>query len=440
MPVGELLFSMFSSVAYDVVKGTAQEALGGGEVDEMAGALAAAYDRACSRFFDHFGDRFGTPTSSFLARQANAERALRTTFLGTEDLRPDDLDPHGFDGALVATPEALHFFVEALRDEMRRERSLDRILEEKASHRRLRDVDQKLQEVHAALIAPPGEVARGSAYEGVRVPEAYVTDTIRSTMLPVSCIPLKVYAAPCNREEKEVRDLIDGSRAKGLMLPYIVRGGMLYTFTNLHGRKNPFSAAMDGAAEEHDAPEWWDDPDKHRWYVELLGRALNKLTGWKRLNLDKEHDRYYFEPLRDDELKRSMGQDEEATDEHRFREVPYRTLGGNASSRKVAYRPSFRHSGEYRNFWEHWAVSLRFHQLGPESWCLTLRPGRRFTKDGYKQLASKSMGKHSTKQRSRMYNIDVLNEVHFWRDFLSTARPASSCASVGSRSSSRTRC
>lgn len=414
---------MFTSAAYDVVKGTATQALKGGEADEVARALAAAYDRACSRFFDHYGDQFGESTSSFLARQENVDRALRATFHGTDDLAPEDLDAHGFDEASAATPEALGFFVDALRDEMRRERSLDRILEEKASYRLLRGVDRTLQEVRAALVAPSGQDEHGSAYEGVRVPEAYVTDTVRSTMLPVSRIPLKVYAAPCSHTEKEVRDLIDGSRAKGLMLPYTVRGGMLYTFTDLYKRGNPFSPAMEGGPERFGAKEWWDDPDKHRWYVEILGRALNKLTGRKRLNLDKAHNRYYFEPLRDDELDSDVDLEEDVPDTHRFRSVSYRTLGGNASARKVAYRPSFKHSGEFRTFWEHWAVSLRFHQVGPESWCLTLRPGRRYTSDGYKQLSPKGMGKRSTKQRSRMYNLDVLNEVHFWRDFLSDGSP-----------------
>ena len=414
---------MFSSAAYDIVKGTARKALGGGKSDEVATALAEAYERACSRFFDHYGDRFGTPNSSFLARRENAEHALRATFLGTEDLRPDALDPHGFDGAPTATLEAMHFFVDVLREEMRRERTLDRILEEKASQELLQGVDRTLREVRDSLVGPAEGGQQSGAYEGVRVPEAYVTDTVRSTLLPVSRIPMKVYAAPCSRTEDEVRELIDWSRAKGAMLPYIVRGDVLYTFTNLYKRGNPFSAAMDGSAEGHKAREWWDVPNLHRWYVELLGRTLNKLTGRKRLNLDKDHDRYYFEPLSDDEVSELDNAEGDEADVLRFREVPYRTLGGNVSSRKVAYRPQFKHSGELKPFWEHWAVSLRFHQVGPKSWCLTLRPGRRFTSDGYKQLTPKGMGKRSTKQRSKMYNIDVLNEVHFWRDFLSDGSP-----------------
>jgi hypothetical protein len=71
------------------------------------------------------------------------------------------------------------------------------------------------------------------------------------------------------------------------MLPFIVREQELLTFDNLTYSESPIPAV-----------KWWDDPDRCLWYVALLNRSLNKLTGRKGLQLDKEHHRYYFEPAK----------------------------------------------------------------------------------------------------------------------------------------------
>ena len=168
-----------------------------------------------------------------------------------------------------------------------------------------------------------------------------------------------------------------------------------------------------------------------RWYVNLLNRSLNKLTGRLGLHLDKEHNRYYFEPLSDEELEQVRtptevegldgGELDEDTlrDVARFRAVKSRTIGGQHRQRQVAYRPAFRRDGRYKSYWEHLAVGLRFHYLGGKSWALSIRPERRFTRDGYKPLTPKGTGRRSTNRKSHMYNPDVHGEVHFWREYLS---------------------
>jgi hypothetical protein len=419
--IGAFLTEVAAAVTVDAMKGSARSVIGVAP-DEVERAVTAAYERAHQRFFDRYGDRFGTASESFLARQENVELALRATFRSAADLKREDLNAEGYGESPPATPEAVGFFVGALAEESAKERALDAIFADKADRELLAGVDRRMRDVHAALLEQASGMAAGGAYDGVRTPEEHVEESLRSTILPLSHVPLAVYGAPCGQSESNVRALIDYSKAGRAMLPYIVRGNMLYTFYNLRRSGGPFAAAVEGAADKFKAKDWWADPVTHRWYVELMGRALNKLTGRKRLNLDKRHKRYYFEPLRDDESDPEIGP-EDAGDESRFRTVGYRTLGGTVSSRKVAYRPRFKHNGEYKNFWEHWAVSLRFHQVGPRSWCLTLRPGRRYTDDGYEQVSPKRMGRRSTKHRSRMYNMDVLNEVHFWREFLSEGSP-----------------
>jgi len=218
------------------------------------------------------------------------------------------------------------------------------------------------------------------------------------------------------------------------MLPFIVREKTLYTFTDLRKDMNPFSKSINpGAAGRYHAIDWWSDPNWMQWYVTLLNRSLNKLTGRLGLNLDKDHNRYYFEALSEEELEEAsvvdnLPSDNDELDEDttqdiaRFRVVFSRTIGGQHRSRQVAYRPSFKNGG-YKNYWEHLAVRLRFHYLGGMSWVLSIRPERRFTRDSYVPLTPRGTGRRSSNRKSHLYNADVHGEVHFWREYLSRRHP-----------------
>jgi hypothetical protein len=217
------------------------------------------------------------------------------------------------------------------------------------------------------------------------------------------------------------------------MFPFIIRGKTLYAFADLRANGNAFSKSINPkAAGRHAATDWWKDPDWMRCYMDLLNRSLNKLTGRLGLQWDKEHTRYYFDPLSDEELRKQkprrgvketqtdhIERDEDtACDVAKFRSVMYKTLGGQHRPKQVAYRPSFK-TGGYKNYWEHMAVSLRFHYLGSLSWGLSVRPERRFTRDGHTLLTSKGTGRRSTNRKSHMYNADFHGEVHFWKEYLS---------------------
>ena len=244
---------------------------------------------------------------------------------------------------------------------------------------------------------------------GIETPAAPTTEPLYSTLLPVQHIPKFVHVAECTLTEKAVQEAVrSGARDDPIMAPFIVRGGNLMTFCDLGDEQNPFRLVVDPyGAEKHRADIWWDDPDQYRWYVQLLNRALNKLTGRLGLNLDKEHRRYYFEPKPDNSE----------------RSVDYTAIGGRHQSRKVAWQPEFKATGKKKSYWEHLAVGLRFHRPAKRAWCLSIRPERRFTRDGREPLTPKGTGRRSTNRKSHMYNLDVLNEVHFWRAFLSQGSP-----------------
>ena len=239
---------------------------------------------------------------------------------------------------------------------------------------------------------------------GLAKPTETVSERVYSTLLPVQHIPTSVFLAECTATEKEIqRFLVCSPLPPGVVAPFIVRGGNLMTFCDLDDEWNPFSRFADRhSAEKHQAEDWWGDPDLDRNYMALLNRSLNKLTGRRHLNLDKDHRRYYFE-----------------TADGCPREVTYTSVGGRRQTRWVAWQPTIRATGETKQYWEHLAVRLKFHRASEQSWCLSVRPERRFTRDGVEPLTPKGTGRRSTSRKSRMYNIDVLGEVQFWRHYLS---------------------
>ena len=241
-------------------------------------------------------------------------------------------------------------------------------------------------------------------------PAEAISERVYSTLLPIHHIPSYVYLAECELAENVIaQSILQERQSRDFMAPFIVRGGNLLTFCDLDEESNPFCRVADPySAEKHHAGDWWDDPDLCRDYVALLNRSLNKLTGRLGLNLDKDHKRYYFE-----------------TDDGLPHKVTYKSMGGRQQTRRVAWQPTIRSTGGKKQYWEHLAVGLRFHRTSKRTWCLSVRPERRFTLDGKNLLTPAGTGRRSTSRKSHMYNIDVLGEVHFWRHYLSRGRPRS---------------
>ena len=257
-------------------------------------------------------------------------------------------------------------------------------------------------------------LSKEQEYEDLNRPNLIVEETVYSNILPISHIPRYIYYGKCINSENEVKKRIIWPKDDNILTPFIIRSGQLYAFNDLSEYQSPFSTVVDPVSTQHHGPtDWQDDPDLLRWYVELLNRTVNKITGRLGLKLDKEHHRYFFEP------------DEQGKDKR----VAYQSIGGVRSERNVAWNPHFKHNDLPKNYWEHLAVSLQFHRLDTKSksWGLSIRPERRFTTNGFDLLESKSTGKKNNTRKSRMYNFDVLQEVQFWRDFLSKGQTRITC-------------
>ena len=241
---------------------------------------------------------------------------------------------------------------------------------------------------------------RGRRNVAVDVPPM-VQDTVYSNLLPVRQMPRYIYGAPCPVGKEA--DVQPKGALDTIMTPFIIRGGWLWAFQDLRDEEGPFAHAVTiTEAEQHLTAEWYAEADRLGWYIALLNRCLNKLTGRLGLRLDRDHHRYYFEP---DEPGTSM-------------EVTYRPLNVRKATRSVVWQPKQKSSGEPRGYWLHRAVQLRFIQAAPGTWLLSIRPELRVTSDGTRSIDARYIGRRVTRSKSRMFNYDLLGEVQFWRDFL----------------------
>lgn len=254
-------------------------------------------------------------------------------------------------------------------------------------------------------------------YGGRKQPEVgnqktrYTCETTYSTLLPISEMPRYIYGVPCrynDLQEREATQEIIRSDDTTEMYPFLIRGGMLFCFQNLKYPEGPFQQLVGNQkVERYEVREWCDKPELRQWFVSLLNRSLNKLTGRKGLRLDKIHHRYYFQP---DESGQTL-------------EISYRPLNQSTTSRNVVWQPITKKTGKLKPYWLHLAVALKFHQVSERHWCLSIRPEMRVTKDGLNLLDSEKIGSRVTHKKSRMFNYDLLKEVNFWRDFLSNGEP-----------------
>ena len=270
---------------------------------------------------------------------------------------------------------------------------------------------RQMKEDHEALVFNATGDAIRKRTGDLHGPSNYVHETVYSTLFQVVALPTFVYGATCeytDTQKEEIKSKLTHSKDETEIYPYIIKDGGLYTFQNLLYRGGPFQNLVDPqTVQRFSSHEWWDDPVKSGWFITLLNRALNKLTGRKGLQWDRDHQRYFFQP---DEAGKP-------------KEISYRPLNQAASSKQVVWQPISKRTGQPRPYWLHRAVNLRFHRVASSQWCFSIRPEFRVTIDGFVPEASERVGSRVTKKKSRMFNYDLLGEVNFWRDFLSDSQP-----------------
>lgn len=252
---------------------------------------------------------------------------------------------------------------------------------------------------------------RNNGRPAIAVPTTRKIETIHSTLLPVTHLPEVVFAAPTeyrDRQENEAKQRVIYPFNRNELTPFLIREGALFAFQDLRDLDNPFAQIADpGGAEMLRSVDLWRDPEGRRRYVNLMNRSLYKYTARLRIRFDPQHHRFYFP---------AGGGNSSVS-------VTHRSLTGRRSTRKVAWEPQRKSTGKGKGFWFHLAAGLRFHQMGDQQWCLSIRPERHLTRDGVNPLPPEQIGRRVTKLKARMYNDLYLAEVNFWREYLADGSP-----------------
>lgn len=128
--IGDILLGILGNGAYDTLKILINKHFGQ-EDKNINDTFISSIDAASTRFFDMFGDRYGTPESSFLSIQQNWDVLLRSIYYGVDGIQVEDFV---LDGLGLNKEQALlgaKIFIEFLDTEMRKNWQLDKILTEK---------------------------------------------------------------------------------------------------------------------------------------------------------------------------------------------------------------------------------------------------------------------------------------------------------------------
>jgi hypothetical protein len=236
-------------------------------------------------------------------------------------------------------------------------------------------------------------------------------ERILSSLLPVTHLPMAVFAAPCgygDRQDAVIKQYLKYPKDQEQLVRFLVREKTIFSFHDLRDPDGPFSPVIDvNKVEKYRSERYWTTAEGHRRFVTLLNRAMYRYTARLGINFDPAHQRFYF-PVQKTGEERS---------------VAYRPLNQQSKTRQVAWEEKKRTTGEGKGFWWHLAAGMRFHRLADDQWCLSIRPERHLTTNGVIPLPPEKIGRKVTRLKAGMFNDKYLSEVNFWRDYLSRGSP-----------------
>jgi len=91
--IGGILIGVFGNLIYDLIKKSLKGSITEEDAD-LINRIYCALDEASSQFFHHYGDEFGEPYSSFLARESNIEIIVKSMFYGNRNELVKELSPN----------------------------------------------------------------------------------------------------------------------------------------------------------------------------------------------------------------------------------------------------------------------------------------------------------------------------------------------------------
>ncbi|WJN47595.1 hypothetical protein QUH71_26895 (plasmid) [Priestia aryabhattai] len=123
------LGALFSNIAVGIITNAVYDEIMDGDIVEAK--VLDSYEKAKKRFIAKYGDEFGGDIDSFLERQGNIDKVIKSMFLDVKNITVEEIDPRAFNGKKDATTEAIDDFLEFLKEELLKDFTLNRIFTEK---------------------------------------------------------------------------------------------------------------------------------------------------------------------------------------------------------------------------------------------------------------------------------------------------------------------
>jgi hypothetical protein len=223
-------------------------------------------------------------------------------------------------------------------------------------------------------------------------------EELLSNLFPVRRLPALTHASTEYTDIADIRN-----EAKGHLPPICIHEGRLFTLADLRTTRSDLRIFCDGDIESLSASEWMNaDPDRQGDYVFLLNQLIGKIRYERGLRYNRDYQRTYF--------PRPGGGEKET----RLEWFNVRTM------KKAPPRTVVRYY-EYGldRFWRHLACHLSFLRFG-SSWFLRIIPKYFYTLDGETPCDGEMVGSFTTRQKAKEHNMQVLNHVLFWADYLAS--------------------
>ncbi len=199
---------------------------------------------------------------------------------------------------------------------------------------------------------------------------------------------------------REVREQLTG-----FVPPFCITGGQLFTLSDLRNPQCLLRPFCDNTTiRDLTTTQWIEEEVGMNNYIFLLNQLLS--AHLRRNGLHYQHDlhRHYFPRL--DETREE------------FKREWLSVRSGHTGSLGVVRH--YQYGRE--SYWRHVAAQFSFKRFG-SLLCLHILPRYLYTTDGQTLYDNTKVGAATTKIKSMERNINVLNRILFWADFLSERSP-----------------
>jgi len=225
-------------------------------------------------------------------------------------------------------------------------------------------------------------------------------EELLSNLFPVRRLPSLTHASTGYTDVKDIRE-----EARGHLPPICIHEGRLFTLADLRTTHSGLRDFCDRDIEDISAAEWLkNDSGRQGDYVYLLNQLIGKIRFERHLRYNRDYERTYFPLPERDEKETKLDWFNVRT----MKKAPPRTV--------VRYY-------EYGldRFWRHLACHLSLFRFG-SAWFLRIIPKYFYTTDGETPCDGDMVGSYTTRQKAKEHNMQVLNHVLFWADYLSNKK------------------